>query len=171
MPRDLGAISAATIREYEREGLPIWAVSVQNEPEARQTWDSCLYTARGREGFRSGPPGSPRCGAGRLSGGPHRRLGDHNRDAAIRTSAGCLRRSRGIALRVGRAFHCTAETIRQCPETPRAYPDKQLVFTEGCQEKWAAPLGSCAGRAVRRVRSSTPDRWTTAWIDLEPLAG
>ena len=33
------------IRAYEAEGVPVWAVSVQNEPEAVQTWDSWIYTA------------------------------------------------------------------------------------------------------------------------------
>ena len=32
------------IREYEQEGIPIWGLSVQNEPLAIQTWDSCIYT-------------------------------------------------------------------------------------------------------------------------------
>ena len=33
------------IESYEDEGVPIWGVSVQNEPMATQRWDSCLYTA------------------------------------------------------------------------------------------------------------------------------
>ena len=31
------------IEHYEDEGIPMWGLSVQNEPEAKQTWDSCLY--------------------------------------------------------------------------------------------------------------------------------
>jgi glucosylceramidase len=33
------------IRAYEKEGVPIWGLTVQNEPLAVQTWESCIYTA------------------------------------------------------------------------------------------------------------------------------
>ena len=39
------------IEHYEDEKIPIWGVSVQNEPEAKQTWDSCLYTAEEERDF------------------------------------------------------------------------------------------------------------------------
>jgi len=32
------------VKAYEAEGIPIWGLSVQNEPMATQTWESCLYT-------------------------------------------------------------------------------------------------------------------------------
>ena len=34
------------IKEMEKEGISIFAISVQNEPKALQTWESCSYTAR-----------------------------------------------------------------------------------------------------------------------------
>jgi len=33
------------IDAYEKEGIPIWGLSVQNEPMAKQTWESCNYSA------------------------------------------------------------------------------------------------------------------------------
>lgn len=36
---------AKYITEYEKLGLPISWMTVQNEPLAVQTWDSCEYTA------------------------------------------------------------------------------------------------------------------------------
>ena len=35
---------ARYIKAYAEVGIPIWAITVQNEPRAHQTWDSCLYT-------------------------------------------------------------------------------------------------------------------------------
>ena len=32
------------VEEYEKLGIAIHRISVQNEPKATQTWDSCLYT-------------------------------------------------------------------------------------------------------------------------------
>ncbi|HEX7374775.1 MAG TPA: hypothetical protein VF277_07365, partial [Steroidobacteraceae bacterium] len=42
---------ARFIAAYEAEGVPIWGVSVQNEPMATQRWDSCLYTAEEERDF------------------------------------------------------------------------------------------------------------------------
>ena len=39
------------IQAYAQEGVPVWGVSVQNEPEATQRWDSCLYSAEDERDF------------------------------------------------------------------------------------------------------------------------
>ena len=39
------------IEHYENEDIPIWGLSVQNEPAAKQTWDSCLYTGEEERDF------------------------------------------------------------------------------------------------------------------------
>ena len=31
------------IRAYEGEGIPIWGLTIQNEPMATQKWESCIY--------------------------------------------------------------------------------------------------------------------------------
>ena len=36
---------------YEKEGIPIWGLTVQNEPMAKQTWESCMYTAEEERDF------------------------------------------------------------------------------------------------------------------------
>jgi len=39
------------VQEYKKEGLPIWGLTVQNEPMATQTWESCIYTAEDERDF------------------------------------------------------------------------------------------------------------------------
>ncbi|HAD11641.1 MAG TPA: glycosyl hydrolase, partial [Saprospirales bacterium] len=39
------------IQAYEKAGIPVWGLSVQNEPMARQTWESCIYTAEEERDF------------------------------------------------------------------------------------------------------------------------
>src|SRR5882724_1492026 len=39
------------IEAYKKEGIPVWGVSVQNEPMAVQTWESCNYTAEEERDF------------------------------------------------------------------------------------------------------------------------
>ena len=33
------------IESYEKEGVPVWGLTIQNEPMAKQRWESCIYTA------------------------------------------------------------------------------------------------------------------------------
>jgi glucosylceramidase len=39
------------INAYEAHGIPIWGLTVQNEPMAKQTWESCMYTAEEERDF------------------------------------------------------------------------------------------------------------------------
>ena len=39
------------IKAYESEGIPIWGLSIQNEPMATQRWESCIYTAEEERDF------------------------------------------------------------------------------------------------------------------------
>jgi glucosylceramidase len=42
---------ARYIKEYAKEGITIWGLTVQNEPAATQTWDSCIYSAEEEGAF------------------------------------------------------------------------------------------------------------------------
>ena len=42
---------AKFIRAYEAEGIPIWGLSIQNEPMATQKWESCIYSAEEERDF------------------------------------------------------------------------------------------------------------------------
>ena len=33
------------IKAYEADGMPIWGITIQNEPMATQRWESMIYTA------------------------------------------------------------------------------------------------------------------------------
>src|SRR3989454_2786834 len=39
------------IKAYQREGIPIWGITIQNEPMATQTWESCIYSAEEERDF------------------------------------------------------------------------------------------------------------------------
>ncbi|MDN3582831.1 glycoside hydrolase family 30 protein [Mucilaginibacter flavus] len=39
------------INAYEKQGIPIWGLTVQNEEMASQTWESCIYTAEEERDF------------------------------------------------------------------------------------------------------------------------
>ena len=39
------------INEYKKVGIPIWGLTIQNEPMATQRWESCIYTANEERDF------------------------------------------------------------------------------------------------------------------------
>ncbi|MGM0509331.1 MAG: glycoside hydrolase family 30 protein [Fusobacteriota bacterium] len=42
---------ARYIKEYKKEGIDIWGVSIQNEPMAITPWDNCIYTSKQEKDF------------------------------------------------------------------------------------------------------------------------
>ena len=39
------------LKSYENEGIPVWGITIQNEPMATQRWESCIYTAEEERDF------------------------------------------------------------------------------------------------------------------------
>ncbi|MXI17168.1 glycosyl hydrolase, partial [Escherichia coli] len=42
------------IKAYEQQGIPLWGLSVQNEPMATQKWESCIFTGEEERDFIKG---------------------------------------------------------------------------------------------------------------------
>jgi len=66
------------INAYQKAGIPIWGLSVQNEPMATQTWESCLYTAEEERDFVKNFLGPTLTKSGMA--GKKLIVWDHNRD-------------------------------------------------------------------------------------------
>jgi glucosylceramidase len=66
------------IKAYEAEGIPLWGITIQNEPMATQKWESSLYTAEEERDFLKNYLGPTLKKAGL---GDKKIIGwDHNRD-------------------------------------------------------------------------------------------
>ena len=46
------------IEAYQAAGIPIWGITVQNEPMATQVWESCIFTAAEERDFVARPFGA-----------------------------------------------------------------------------------------------------------------
>ena len=152
------------IEEYGREGIPIWGLTVQNEPAASQTWDSCLYTGEEERDFVRDYLGP----ALRDSGLGHVKLiiWDHNRDHMYERAKTVLDDPRAAQYVWGVGFHWyCGDHFDNVQMTHEAYPDKHLIFTEGCQE--GGPHTGSWDTGERYARSIINDlnRWTVAWVD------
>jgi glucosylceramidase len=124
------------IRAYELKGIPIWGLTVQNEPMATQTWESCIYTAEEERDFIKTYLG-PTLAKNSLA---DKKLiaWDHNRDLIYQRASTILEDPAAAKYVWGIGFHwyetwtggnMQFENVRRVKE---AFPDKGLIFTEGC---------------------------------------
>jgi len=152
------------IREYEKEGVPFWGLTVQNEPEASQSWDSCLYSAEEERDFIRDylGPTLRKEGLGHLN----LMIWDHNRDAIYERARVVYDDPQAAQYVWGAAFHWyVGDHFDNLIAVHEAFPDKHLLFSEGCQE--GGPHTGEWGVGERYGRSLINDlnRWTVAWVD------
>lgn len=152
------------IREYEKEGINIWGLTVQNEPAATQTWDSCVYTAEEERDFVRDYLG-PTLEKEGLSD-IKVIVWDHNRDEMFDRAYTILSDPEAAKYVWGTGFHWyEGDYFNGVQYLHDVFPDKQLIFTEGCQEG-GPHLGSW-DLGVRYARSIINDlnHWTVGWVD------
>jgi glucosylceramidase len=152
------------IQEYAAEGVPIWAVSVQNEPAATQTWDSCIYSAEEERDFVRDFLGPELAHAG--LGHIKIVIWDHNRDLLVERASTVYNDPEAAKYVWGAAFHWYGEPhFEQVHQTHDAWPDKHLLFTEGCQEGGPHTGSWNLGERYAHNIINDLNRWTVGWID------
>ena len=128
------------IRTYESKGIPVWGLSVQNEPMASQKWESCIFTAEEERDFIKNQLGPTL----QRSGMGDKKLiaWDHNRDLLYQRASTILQDPAAARYVWGIGYHWY-ETWTGGPMqfgnidlVAKAFPGKNLIFTEGCQEKY-----------------------------------
>lgn len=128
------------IKTYEKLGMPIWGLSVQNEPMATQSWESCLYTAEDERDFIKNYLGPTLVKSG--LGNKKLFVWDHNRDLIYQRASTILEDPQAAKYIWGIGFHwyetwtgagMNFESTRRVAES---FPNKHLLFTEGCVEKF-----------------------------------
>ena len=156
------------IQAYQAEGVPVWGVSVQNEPMATQRWDSCLYSAAGERDFVRDHLGPALERAG--LGGVRIIIWDHNRDELVERASVIYADNAAARYVWGAGFHWYGEDhFDHVQLTHDAWPDKQLLFTEGCQEGGPHQGSWDLGERYARSMINDLDRWTVGWIDWNLL--
>ena len=128
------------INTLEKEGIPVWGLTVQNEPMAKQVWESCIFTAEEERDFIRDYMGPTLQKAG-LSG---KKLiaWDHNRDLVYQRASTLLNDAAASKYIYGIGYHwyetwtgsnMQFDNLKRVAET---FPDKKLIFTEGCVESF-----------------------------------
>ncbi|WP_448476728.1 glycoside hydrolase family 30 protein [Pseudoxanthomonas mexicana] len=128
------------IQAYEKEGVPIWGITVQNEPMATQTWESMLYTAEEERDFLKDYLGPTMHAAGYAD--KKIIVWDHNRDMMPYRAQVILGDPEAAKYAWGLGFHWY-ETwagfdpmFRNVAAVTEAFPDKPVLLTEAAVEKF-----------------------------------
>jgi glucosylceramidase len=119
------------IKAYESEGIPIWGLTVQNEPMANQPFESCIYTAEEERDFLKNHLGPTLENAGLKD--KKILVWDHNR-TMLYQRAQCILDDPAAAKYVwGVAFHWYVnDAFDNIKRVREAYPNVNVMLTEGC---------------------------------------
>jgi len=129
------------IKAYEKLGIPVWGLSVQNEPMATQKWESCVYTAEEERDFVKKYLGPTLAKSGLQ--GKRLIVWDHNRDLIYQRASIMLKDPEAAKYVWGIGFHWyetwtgSAMQFNNLKMVHEAYPLIKLIFTEGCVEKYS----------------------------------
>lgn len=146
------------IKAYEAEGVPVWGISVQNEPMATQRWESCIYTAEEERDFLKNHLGPVM----EREGLKDKKIivWDHNRDLIYQRAQTYFNDPEAAKYAWGIGFHWYEDWSGGTPmydnvrRVYEAFPDKNIFFTEGCAESfdstryYAWVLGEEYGRSM-----------------------
>ena len=156
------------IQAYAAEGVPVWGVSVQNEPAATQSWDSCIYSAQEERDFVRDHlgPALHKAGLGHIA----IVIWDHNRDCMVERASTVYADAQAAHYVWGTGFHWYGENhFDHVQLVHDAWPDKKLLFTEGCQEGGPHQGSWALGERYARSIINDLNRWTVGWIDWNLL--
>jgi len=168
------------INTYEKEGIPIWGITVQNEPMAKQTWESCIFTAEEERDFIKNNLGPTMQKAG-LS---DKKIvaWDHNRDLIFQRANTILSDPEAAKYVWGIGYHWYEnwtggnmyDNVRRVKEV---FPDKHLLFTEGCADTYRAEkvsewkYGEMYGTSMVQDFNNGVEGWTDWNVLLDETGG
>lgn len=163
------------IQAYESEGIPIWGVTVQNEPMAKQTWESMIYTAEEERDFVRDYLGPIMEKAG--LGDKKIIVWDHNRDLITHRANVILSDPAAAKYVWGVGFHWYETWTGGDPmfgnvaEVKQAYPDVQVLLTEATVEGFDASRYQHWPNAERYGNAIVGDfnAGAAGWIDWNVL--
>lgn len=152
------------IQALQARHIQPWGVSVQNEPAAKQTWDSCLYTPEQEYQFVKHHLGPQLHEAGLKH--INVLIWDHNRDIIMERVQPILSDPEMQQYVWGTAFHWYGEeAFNHVKAVHDAFPSYHLLFTEGCIEGGPRPGSWDTGERYARNIIGDFLAWNEGFID------
>lgn len=163
------------IKAYEKEGIPVWGISIQNEPMATQKWESCIFSGEEERDFLKNYLGPTM----KKEGFGDRKIivWDHNRDLIYQRVSTMMNDPEAAKYVWGIGYHwyepwsggeMMFDNVKLVNDT---FPDKHLIFTEGCADSYNATKVNDWTLGERYGRSMIQDfnNGTVAWTDWNVL--
>jgi glucosylceramidase len=163
------------IKAMEAEGIPIWGVTLQNEPMAVQRWESCIFTAQEERDFLKNFLGPTLATQGLAD--KKIIVWDHNRDLMVHRANTIFSDPDAAKYAWGLGYHWYEtwsggqEMNNNVAETCKAFPNKPVLFTEGCIERFDTARYHYWPNAERYGRAMITDfnNGTVGWTDWNIL--
>lgn len=152
------------IKAMRAEKINVQAITVQNEPAAVQVWDSCIYTYGEERDFVKNYLGPALEKAGLQDIKIY--IWDHNRDIILERAEGVLKDPKAYKYVYGIANHWyCSEEFENLSKVHEMFPEKHMLFSEGCQEG-GVHLGSWdTGERYGRNIIGDFNNWQEGFID------
>ncbi|PZP52349.1 MAG: glycosyl hydrolase [Pseudopedobacter saltans] len=169
------------IHALEQNGLPVWGLTVQNEPMANQTWESCIFSAEQERDFLKKSLGPTLWKNGMKD--KKVIIWDHNRDLIFQYASTILNDPDATKYVWGTGIHWYETWTKSAPLFQNekllkdAFPQTNLFFTEGCKEQfdfakindWS--LGELYGNQILNDLNAGITGWTDWNILLDTKGG
>jgi glucosylceramidase len=172
---------AKFIESYRKEGVPVWGITIQNEPMATQKWESCVYQASDERDFLKNHLGPVMARQGLAD--VNIIVWDHNRDLIIQRAQTIFDDPAAARYAWGIGFHWYEDwsggqqMYGNVALVNQLYRDKHILFTEGTPAsfdstaygRWS--LGEAYGRSMINDFNSGAEGWTDWNILLDERGG
>lgn len=140
------------IQEFQKRGYKVQRISIQNEPKAVQTWDSCIYTALKEKEFLRDYmyPVLKKRGIDQIE----IFIWDHNKERAYERAAAIIDKSTKNMVSGVACHWYSGDHFESLDYIRRKYPELKLIISESCIEysKFdAADAGVNAGRLSHEI--------------------
>lgn len=169
------------INALNQNHIPVWGLTVQNEPMATQKWESCVFSAEQEKTFLKYYLGPTLWKNGMKD--KKVIIWDHNRDLIYQYASTILNDKEAAKYVWGTGIHWYETWTKSLPLFDNvklmheAFPDKSLIFTEGCKEQydfskindWS--LGELYGNQILNDLNNGIAAWTDWNILLDTQGG
>jgi glucosylceramidase len=172
---------AKFVQSYRRAGVPVWGITIQNEPMAKQTWESCIYQPEDERDFLRDHLGPVMAQQGLRD--VNIIVWDHNRDLIVQRALTIFGDTAAARYAWGTGFHWYedwsggTQMYDNVALVQRLFPTKHLLFTEGTPANFDSTgygrwtLGEAYGRSMIHDFNSGAEGWTDWNILLDEKGG
>eukprot|EP00931_Biecheleriopsis_adriatica_P052851 TRINITY_DN30821_c0_g1_i2.p1 TRINITY_DN30821_c0_g1~~TRINITY_DN30821_c0_g1_i2.p1 ORF type:complete len:898 (+),score=116.40 TRINITY_DN30821_c0_g1_i2:338-2695(+) len=125
------------ISAYHRQDIPIWAITIQNEPMANSRWEACVYSGQYEGEFLADHLGP-------TIRKDHPDIAmfafDHNKGEMNDFVSGVTKNSKASSYMSGVAFHWYGgDHFDAVKDLHQRFPDKMMLATEATYERYRLP--------------------------------